>query len=151
MPSKRSSGRRRAAEQPEFLIDRSLGQIQLPKALRAAKPPLTVHTLAEVYGDAAAQQTEDVTWLARAAEEGWAVLCKDDRIRRREAELEALRQGKVRAFCLTNANLNFAAQAAYFVDNRHRIIQACAKPGPYVYGGLRGQDPQALAPSSAAC
>lgn len=40
----------------------------------------------------------------------------------------------VRVFCLTNAILGFAEQAAYFVTNRFRIIQAAQKPGPYLYG-----------------
>jgi PIN like domain len=132
MPSKRSLGRRRAAEQPEFLIDRSLGRLTVPEALRSVG--LTVHTLAEVYGEEAAQETEDVDWIRLAAERGWVVLCKDDRIRRRPAERNALMEGKVRAFCLTNANLGFDDQAAYFMSNRHRILQAVRKRGPYLYG-----------------
>jgi hypothetical protein len=132
MPSSRSSGRRRAAEQPEFLIDRSIGRLAVPEALRAVG--LTVHTLAEIYGEEAAQETEDVEWIRLAAQRGWIVLCKDDRIRRRPAERDALIKGNVRAFCLTNANLGFAEQASYFTDNRHRILQAGRKPGPYLYG-----------------
>jgi len=135
MPSRRSSGRQPAAAQPEFLIDRSLGRIEVPAALRAVG--LTVHTLADVFGEEAAQETEDVTWIRLAATRGWVVLCKDDRIRRRPAERQALMDGKVRVFCLTNASLGFADQAAYFVGNRFRIIQAARKPGPYLYGVYR--------------
>lgn len=120
MPSKRSSGRRPAAEQPEFLIDRSIGRLAVPEALRAVG--LTVHTLAEIYGEDAAQETEDVKWIKLAAQRDWIVLCKDDRIRRRPAGRDALVEGCVRAFCLTNANLNFADQASYFAVNRHRIL-----------------------------
>ena len=132
MPSKRSSGRQPAAAQPEFLIDRSLGRLEVAMALRSAG--LTVRTLADVYGEEAAQETEDTEWIRLAAERGWIVLCKDDRIRRRPAERDALTDGMVRVFCLTNANLGFAEQAAYFVTNRFRIIQAAQKPGPYLYG-----------------
>jgi hypothetical protein len=132
MPSKRSSGRRPAAEQPEFLIDRSLGRLTVPAALRSVG--LTAHTLADIYGEESAQETEDVEWIRLAAQQGWVVLCKDDRIRRRPAERDALMDGKVRAFCLTNANLGFDAQAAYYLANRHRILQAARKPGPYLYG-----------------
>lgn len=101
-------------------------------ALRTAG--LTVRTLADVYGEEAAQETEDTDWIKLAADRDWIVLCKDDRIRRRPAERDALTEGKVRVFCLTNANLGFAEQAAYFVTNRFRIIQAAQKPGPYLYG-----------------
>lgn len=132
MPSKRSSGQQLAAAQPEFLIDRSLGRLEVAMALRSAG--LTVRTLADVYGEEAAQETEDTEWIKLAADRDWIVLCKDDRIRRRPAERDALTHGKVRVFCLTNANLGFAELAAYFVTNRFRIIQAAQKPGPYLYG-----------------
>ena len=65
------------------------------------------------------------------------MLCKDDRIRRRPAELQALSDGKVRLFCLTNAQLTFAGQAEWFLAKRHKIIQVSRKPGPYVYGIYR--------------
>jgi hypothetical protein len=132
MPSRRSSGRRPAAAQHEFLIDRSLGRVALVAALTSAG--LTVRTLADVYGEEAAQETEDTEWIRLAAARDWVVLCKDDRIRRRPAERDALIQGQVRVFCLTNANLGFADQAAYFMANRHRIIQVAGRPGPYLYG-----------------
>jgi hypothetical protein len=45
-----------------------------------------------------------------------------------------LLRGNVRLFCLTNAQLTFADQAEWFLANRHRIIQASRKPGPYVCG-----------------
>jgi hypothetical protein len=135
MPSKRSSGQRPVPGQPEFLIDRSLGRLTVPAALRSVG--LTVHTLADVYGEAAAQRTEDVEWIRLAAQRDWVVLCKDDRIRRRPAERDALMKGMVRAFCLTNANPGFADQAAYFTANRHRILKAARRPGPYLYGVYR--------------
>ena len=53
------------------------------------------------------------------------------------AELQALVNGHVRAFCLTNGNLRFDEQADWFVQNRHQIIQRCRQPGPYVYGVYR--------------
>jgi PIN domain-containing protein len=132
MRSRPSSGRRRAVTPPEFLIDRSLGRLSLPRALREAG--LIVQTLADIYGEQTARETDDATWLALAGEHGWVVLCKDDHIRRRPAELQALTDGKVRLFCLTNAQLTFAQQAEWFLINRHRIIQASRRPGPYVYG-----------------
>ncbi len=133
MKSRRSSGRQRDEEPPEFLIDRSLSQVSLPAALRDVG--LTVRTLAEVYGEVRAQAVEDTEWIFLAAEMGWVVLCKDDHIRRRPAERQSLLDGNVRVFCLTNAG----------VRNRFRIIQAARKPGPYVLRGLPGPHYQALA------
>src|ERR1022692_3311469 len=98
MRSRRSSDRRPGGSDfPEFLIDRSLGRLLLPAALRDAG--LIVRTLADVYGEVAAQDVEDRDWIALAAQNDWVVLCKDDRIRRRRAERDALIEGRVRAFC----------------------------------------------------
>jgi hypothetical protein len=109
----------------------------VPDALRAAG--LTIHTLASVYGEQEGQRVADTEWLTLAGERDWAVLMKDDRIRRRPRELGALRQAGVRAFCVTNAALTgeeYAARA-----HRHRIVHRCGHPGPYLYGvyedGLR--------------
>lgn len=130
--SKRSSGRRSELPPPEFLIDRSLGRITIPAKLREAG--LIVHTLADIYGEQRAQETSDVEWITLAAAREYVVLCKDDRIRRNPAELEALTQGAVRAFCITNAQLTKEEMAGYFIEHRHRIIQRSRKPGPYVIG-----------------
>lgn len=62
------------------------------------------------------------------------MLAKDDRIRRRPAEVLALQEAGIRAFCLTNRHLTAAQQAERFVTNLHRIVQRSRTPGPYVYG-----------------
>ena len=71
---------------------------------------------------------------------------KDDAIRRRPAERDALVEAGVRAFCLTNAQLRAAEQTVRFVRNRHRIIQRARKPAPYIYcvydNGIRRLWPQ---------
>ena len=93
-----------------------------------------VHTLSSIYEEEAGQQIADVRWLADAGHNDWIVLMKDDAIRRRPAERDALTEARVRAFCLTNAQLRAEQQTARFVENRHRILQAARKPGPYIYG-----------------
>jgi hypothetical protein len=115
---------------PEFFIDRSLGK-SIAEGLRACG--LTVHTMASVYGEERAQRLADETWLRDAGVRGWVVLTKDDAIRRRPAQRDALVKAGVRVFCLTNAQLRGAEQTARFVDNRHRIIRQARKPGPYIY------------------
>jgi PIN like domain len=124
---------------PEFFIDRSLGRRHLADALRGHG--YVVHTLSSVYGEQKGQLVEDERWLADAGIHGWVVLMKDDAIRRRPSERDALDASGVRAFCLTNANLRAEQQTARFVENRHRIEQQARKAGPYIYGvyesGLR--------------
>ena len=90
--------------------------------------------MAEVYGEMAGQRLKDEVWLEDVGRRGWVVLMKDDAIRRRPAEREALIASAVRAFCLTNAQLRGAEQAERLVRNRHRILAQARHPGPYIYG-----------------
>jgi hypothetical protein len=115
----------------EFFIDRSLGR-SIADGLRSCG--LTVHTMASVYGEERAQRLPDRVWLRDAGTKGWIVLTKDDAIRRRPTELEALIEAGVRVFCLTNAQLRGAEQTARFVENRHRIVRQARKRGPFIFG-----------------
>lgn len=127
---------RRRPEPIEFFIDRSLGRKHLAAALHQLG--YTAHTMASVYGEPVAQELKDDRWLADVGRHGWVVLMKDDAIRRRPAERDALWGARVRAFCLTNAQLRAAEQTARFVDNIDRIIRRARQPGPYIYGVYDG-------------
>ena len=118
-------------QQPEFFVDRNLGRHKVPQGLASAG--FVVHTLASVYGSREETVT-DVEWLTDAGAQHWIVLTKDDRIRWRKAEIEALAAARARVFCLTNANLRAEQQVAFFVTNKFRILQRARKPGPYIYG-----------------
>jgi hypothetical protein len=121
---------------PEFFIDRSLGRKHLANAL--TEQGVIVHTMASVYGEDVAQSLADEQWLADAGAQGWIVLMKDDAIRRRPAERDALADAAVRAFCLTNANLRADEQSERFVGNLTRILRRAQTPGPYIYGVYEG-------------
>jgi hypothetical protein len=125
------------ADGPEFFVDRSLGRKVVPEALRACG--LIVHTMASIYGEQAGQGLRDETWLGDAGLRGWVVLMKDDAIRRRPAERDALIAGGVRAFCLTNAQLRGEEQARRFVENLDRILRQATQPRPYIYGVYDGR------------
>ncbi len=116
---------------PEFFVDRSLGK-SIVAGLRDAG--LVVHSMADVYGEAIGQGLHDEVWLHDVAERGWAILTKDDAIRRRPAEREALVGAGARVFILTKADLRAAEQTARFVSNRNRILRQARRPGPYIYG-----------------
>jgi hypothetical protein len=120
----------------EFFVDRSLGK-SIVVGLRAVG--LTVHSMADVYSERPGQLLADEVWLRDAGRNDWIVLTKDDAIRRRPAERDALTDAAVRVFCLTNRNLRAKEQTARFVSNRHRILQRARKPGPYVYGVYENQ------------
>jgi hypothetical protein len=122
---------RRTEQWPEFFVDRSLGK-SIVEGLRAAG--LTVRSMTDVYGEERAQRLPDEVWLRDAGEKGWVVLTKDDAIRRRPAERDAMITVAVRVFCLTTAQLRGAEQTERFVANRYRIVRQSRKTGPYIYG-----------------
>src|SRR4051812_18406422 len=100
------------SDDPTFFVDRSLGK-SIVSGLRAAG--LQVLSMADVYGEKAAQLLADEVWLRDAGENAWVVLTKDDAIRRRPSERDALTEAAVRVFCLTNRNMRAAAQTERFV------------------------------------
>jgi len=124
-----------SASPPEFFIDRSLGRHIVPDALRQAG--VAVHVMADVYGERIGQGLDDEEWLRDVGERGWVVLMKDAKIRYRPAELQAIVDHGLRAFCLTNANLRGAEMAGRLVANLPRILKTAQEPGPYICGVYR--------------
>lgn len=124
----------RSEKSVEFFVDRSLGK-SIVEGLRAVG--LTVHSMADIYGEKQAQRLADETWLRDAGNNDWVVLTKDDAIRRRPAERDALNDAAARVFCLTTAKLRGNEQTERFAENRHRILRQAKKPGPYIYGVYR--------------
>ena len=90
--------------------------------------------MADVYGERVGQGLDDEEWLKDSGENAWVVLMKDAKIRYRPSELAAVEAFRVRAFCLTNANLRAAEQAKRVTDNFDRIVRVAEVPGPYIYG-----------------
>ncbi len=76
----------------------------------------------------------DETWIREVTADGLVILMKDDQIRRKPREQQAVLESGARAFVVTNANLKGDEAAALFVENRHRIMQRARRPGPYIYG-----------------
>lgn len=125
-----------SASPPEFFIDRSLGRHIVPDALREAGA--VVHVMADVFGERIGRGLADEECLRDAGERGWVVLMKDAKIRYRPAELQVVIDHRLRAFCLTNANLRGVEMAQRFVEQLPRITRiAERKSGPYIYGVYR--------------
>jgi PIN like domain len=122
---------RRAEPQPEFFLDRSLGRHVVADALRAVG--LSVQTMAERYPETE-ERVVDERWIREVTADGLVILMKDDEIRRKPLEQQAVLESGARSFVVTNANLKGEEVAKLFVDNCHRIMQRARKPGPYIYG-----------------
>ena len=108
----------RPLPEPVLFLDECLGSTDVPVALRAKG--IRVELLHEHF-DLATQDTE---WLREVGKRGWVVLTKDQRIRRRRVEIDALMAANVAAFVLTSGNLTGAETAAAFVSAWSRIQKA---------------------------
>ena len=115
---------------PEFFVDRGLGRVVVPEALRAAG--VTVHTMAEIYRGRE-QEVPDTEWLTEAGRQRWIVLTKDRRIRRRPTEIRAIAEHGVRAFVLARGSLTGVQQAEFFGNNLDRIVAAADVDEAVVY------------------
>lgn len=111
--------------------------MRVPTLLRESGWSLV--TLSEHYGVPRDESIADVEWLQLAGERSWPVLMKDERIKYRTAERQALIAHGVRAFCLTSGNLASQAMAECFV--RHQDL---------IWAEAIGDDPALFAVSKSA-
>ena len=79
---------------PEFFLDRSLGRHIVADALRAVG--LIVQTLHERYPETE-EFVEDEVWIREVTEAGLVILAKDDKIRRKPREQQAILDSGARA------------------------------------------------------
>ena len=109
--SKRSgaSSKRRPEPPLTYFVDECLGRHYVVEALRAAGAHVEVHHVHFADG------TPDAEWLPTIGARQWVVLTKDRNIRRRDLEIRAIVQARVRAFVLTAADLTGPEQAEAFV------------------------------------
>lgn len=82
-------------EELVFFLDRQLGRHTIAGILRAAGLKI------EVHDDHFRQDAIDPEWLTAVGEKNWIVVTRDERIRYRVAEKQAIRRAKVRTFVLT--------------------------------------------------
>jgi hypothetical protein len=125
---KKRSAAKRPEAQPVFFIDRSLGRLDVPGVLRSAG------YACELHDDHFDQHTEDTAWLNSIAARKWIVLTKDERIRYRPLELQALESAGLRAFIVISGNVRGVETAAILLKAMPRIMKAVSgQRGPFIY------------------
>ena len=97
-----------------FLIDENLGE-PLARGMKEFGEDV-VH-----LRDHFPEGTSDETVLAQLGQDGWFLITRDDRIRRRPGELTALKQHRVGAFFLAGKGLGRCELIRQLVRNWHRI------------------------------
>jgi len=102
----------------------------VPEGLRAAG--FEVHTMAEMYGQEAAQQLEDPKWIHEMTEQGLVLFSKDARIR--TMHVADVIAAKARAFLLPDQQqVSAKAMIARYVNAKHKIAVRSQKRGPCIY------------------
>jgi len=99
-----------------FFVDRSLGGVIVPDALR--KIGLKV----EAHADHFDHDAPDTEWLGRCGEEGWVVLAKDRAIKKNPLERQALISHGLAAFFLIKTNATGEENAVALIEAIHKII-----------------------------
>lgn len=111
----------------EFLVDRSLGGVQVPEAVRGLGHH--VRTLASEWGETAAQILADEVWLEESGRREWFVLTGDSNIRK----LPAFWANPVAVFSLPNNNMTGPQQVVRFIDRMADMLHvAKVTPRPFM-------------------
>jgi len=85
----------------------------------------------EVHDDHFPQNVKDPEWLTAAGKNKWVVVTRDERIRYRAAEQQAIRRAKVRAFVLVvRGDLRVEALAELFLKALPKIRAMTGKQKP---------------------
>lgn len=125
----KSSGR---PNLPAVFINRSLGAIQLPAALRDVGYCVT--TMREMYGEQGGQNlTGDEKWIREVAARGLVIFSADNRSLCGQHKPTIIECG-AKVFIVPHSNkLRGRDQIQRFVDHRFRIAMKASKPGPMIY------------------
>ena len=122
-----ASSARRPDATHTYFVDECLGRHFVANALRTAGAHVELHH--EHFRSGA----PDAEWLPIVGERNWIVLTKDRHIRRRELEIQAIVNSRVRAFVLTAADLTGREQAQAFVRALPKMNRmAAASRGPLI-------------------
>jgi hypothetical protein len=120
-----------AASGLRFFLDRGLGSVIVPRALRAAN--WTVETMDERYGADHSQDIQDTQWIEEATLPGDVLLCKDLAVAQNPLEAQAVYMTSARVFALSNARIPGPAMAQWYLEHEAKIIKTALKAsGPYV-------------------
>ena len=95
----RRSVKKDPLETAVFFIDRSVGKKTVARPLRDAGLKV------ELHDDHFPQDAPDEEWLTEIGRRRWCVITRDDRIRYRHLEAQAVRSAKVAMFVIVSKNL----------------------------------------------
>ncbi|MBV8210201.1 MAG: hypothetical protein JO133_09085 [Burkholderiaceae bacterium] len=125
-----------------IFVDRSVGRLYVPRALRAAGATVITHD--ERFPE---ENTPDAVWLAEAGASGWVVVTRDSAIRHKPNEWQALMEHGVLAVVVTARNVTGPRIADLLVHALPRILeiaQTTARPAIFRLNSSGKPEPMEL-------
>jgi hypothetical protein len=104
-----------------FLIDRCLGRVAVPDAIRAI---LEGGERVEHLDEHFPQNAKDDEWITAIGQRGWIILTKASALRRNPLEIAAMKSAETAVFIFANANAKSEQVAAGFRIALPRIRRA---------------------------
>lgn len=128
---KRSDANSRRQPEPTLFLDRNLGRHIVADRLRSEGMAV------EVHDDHLPPDVPDEDWIALVGRMNWVAITKDNNVRYRTAELEAIRRHMPRVIVIRMKNATGPNIAALLVKARHRIARFAANRLPPFVAGIR--------------
>lgn len=113
-----------------LFIDRCAWSAALGRALNEAGIGFVAHHAQFAH------DTPDETWLAAAANHGWLVVTRDQRIRYRANELAAMRRARLHVFVFTQGGLTGAETGSILVRCHAAMLRQAAQVSPPAFFSL---------------
>lgn len=92
--------------------------------------------IVHLHDDYFAQNVEDEEWLRAVGSRGWLVLTKDQKIRYRQLEREALLNANLKVFCFMSGNVAFPDMANIIAKALPAILRTAEKNDPPFIAGI---------------
>ena len=122
-----------------LFIDRCAWSGALGRGLSEAHIPFVAHR------DLFEHDVPDEVWLAAAADKGWLVVTRDQRIRYRANELAAMRRARLHVFVFTQGGLTGAETGSILVRCHPSMVRhAALVPAPAFFSLTRSGDVKRL-------
>lgn len=123
-----ASSNARLLESAVFYLDESIYSRNLYLALESVSASVCRPGIDIPFG------TPDADWLRTAGEKKWIVLMRDQRVRHRPLEMEALRAARVGAFVLTAGQATAAETASVITQKLTKILNISnSERKPFLY------------------
>lgn len=98
-------------------------------------PLIEAGGIVHLHDDYFEQDVDDEEWLEEVGKRGWLVLTKDQKIRYRQLEREALLNANLKVFCFMSGNVTFPEMASIVAQALPAILKTAQKfPPPFIAG-----------------